>query len=158
MVQGFGILSEKKWKHFGINYPQSQILFEVSENPGIAAKSLSSYLQLDKSSISRHLKFLEEKGLISFVLHPHDHRKREIYLSGAGKKLIKKLDDFGNEKLEEMLEGISESEKSSLEKSLTIFRRDRKKGDLPSYEEKSPSTFLFNYKKLFNSRKSSSDR
>jgi len=91
----FRVLLWEKSKETGLSPIQIQILLFVKDHPGKMANvsALSKEFNLKKPTISDAVKVLFQKGYI-LKLGEDDARSYTISLSGEGKKLAKKLEDF----------------------------------------------------------------
>ncbi|MEW6058014.1 MAG: MarR family winged helix-turn-helix transcriptional regulator [Bdellovibrionota bacterium] len=110
IVRGYGVFDEMTWTNLGISYAQSQVLFEISENPGVSAKQVAEALRIDKSTVSRLVKKLIQAKLIAYEVRPNDARCKEISVTTAGKKVIRKLDQLGNDSTHQAIRGLNKKE------------------------------------------------
>ena len=92
---------------------------------------------LDQSTISRHLKALEDKGLISRSPDPDDGRAQQVALTDSGQKLLADNDELRLERLTAALDGWSADERTVLAQSIgrladsLIIANARQKVGLP---------------------------
>ena len=103
----------------GVTLAQCHLLLEVGHQKSTNTAELSQILKLDKSTLSRTVDPLVDKGFISREVNPENRRYLTLKLTEEGKKESKKIDSmckdfysflFSNipeEKHETVLEGIS---------------------------------------------------
>jgi DNA-binding MarR family transcriptional regulator len=117
--QSYGISDDRKWKQFGITYALSQVLFVLAELPTPIAKQVSEALKLEKSTVSRFLDKLHAKNLVKYAAHPADARARVIILTQKGRELLTQLNQFGNARTRQALQGLTTREIVAIEVALT---------------------------------------
>jgi DNA-binding MarR family transcriptional regulator len=69
---------------FHLNLTEWRVLLTVADRPGISAQELSDYTGLDKMSVSRVVRRLEEQGRMEREGSESDRRKRHLYLTEQG--------------------------------------------------------------------------
>lgn len=69
---------------------QFVVLKNIQENEGISQNELAFFANRDKSSLTRMINTLDNKGYIIKSASKEDKRKNHIHISEAGKKTIKK--------------------------------------------------------------------
>ena len=69
-------------------------LYVVGLNPGLTPSQLIDALGMDGAQISAVLNMFEKRGLLERRVSVADARSRQIYLTTAGKKMLKKLEKF----------------------------------------------------------------
>jgi len=79
-----------------LNPTQSLILLSLHKHLNLTQKDLQNIISIDKTTLSKSLKSLEEKILIERILDPNDQRKKYIQLTSKGKKIAKKINTFYN--------------------------------------------------------------
>jgi DNA-binding MarR family transcriptional regulator len=70
----------------GISSSLSILLININRTPGLTQNQLKDFLNLDKTTISKNLKVLEDKKLIKKITNPEDKRSFRIFSSAKGKK------------------------------------------------------------------------
>jgi len=100
-----------KLKHLDINFNQSILLVNIGRNPGLNQNQLKELLNLDKTSISKILRILEERGLLNKQLNINDKRYYQIYLSQKGEVLLLEIRAVLSKIWDEHLQGVSPKEK-----------------------------------------------
>jgi len=87
-------------------------LLEDSARPTAVAGACA----LDQSTISRHLRSLEERGLIVRTPDPDDRRAQLLSLTDDGQKLLSDMAAVRQARLEEALAGWSAEERDQLQR------------------------------------------
>ena len=87
----------------GYSVTEARILFELKRTPQISANRLIDMLHLDKSYISRLLRGLEEKGMLSRQISPEDGRARMMRLTPEGLAETDCLIELTNRKIYELI-------------------------------------------------------
>jgi DNA-binding MarR family transcriptional regulator len=77
----------------GLSRNHGRILYHVGRQPGIAMVELRDRVQLTKQTISRLLKELVGKGLITRAADRRDHRRRLLALTAEGRALDEQLNE-----------------------------------------------------------------
>jgi DNA-binding MarR family transcriptional regulator len=71
-----------------IDLPSIYVLQVVMVNPDIRVSELAGQVGLDASTVSRHVRGLEEVGYLSRMADPKDKRASRVRLSDAGSDVI----------------------------------------------------------------------
>jgi DNA-binding MarR family transcriptional regulator len=79
--------------HGGLNQAQWRVLAHVvnKRDPGITAKQICELANMDKSTVSRAIKHLEEKTLVRLAQHESDKRAMVVTVTDAGYALYQDL-------------------------------------------------------------------
>lgn len=86
-----------KMKTIGLSAGQFPFLMVLSNNEGINQDEIAAYVHIDKGTVARALKKLEDKNYIYREIDEKNRRRYLIYLTEEGKKLIPKLIAIDNE-------------------------------------------------------------
>lgn len=73
----------------GLKGSQTNILFLIAYADAVYPKTISKYLRLEASTLSRNLKIMLDKGWVE-VIPDEDRRTAPVQLTPEGKKLVKK--------------------------------------------------------------------
>ena len=84
-------------------------------------KELCRRLRLDKSTVSRILKRLEERGWISRTADPADGRAIHLALTEAGQKALENLEGARATKYSEVLASIPSDERDAVLRALDVL-------------------------------------
>ena len=101
----------------GIQHPQFSLLMVLANKEGISQSDLTLFVDRDKASVSRNIKYLEEKGYIKKEVL--DGRASLIFLTEKGKEIIPKLYEISSKDTEMTLKGFSENKRKAVYEILT---------------------------------------
>ncbi|QCU76668.1 MarR family winged helix-turn-helix transcriptional regulator [Pseudoalteromonas distincta] len=76
---------------YGLNIPQWRILANLAQYGQSNAKDLCTQSNMDKSTVSRAVKVLIDKGLVKSELNAQDKRAALLVLSEAGQSLYEQI-------------------------------------------------------------------
>lgn len=113
-----------------------RVLYEVAHRPDCTASSIAQVLQLDPGHLSRILRRLRQRRLLSARARPEDRRERRLTLTERGKAAFKVLNARATEEVAGMLEGLSASDRHVLLDSIGTVERLLGEGDT---QERKPS-------------------
>jgi len=94
MARQFGLLQKESSQCCGISQIESHILYEIKRAHNLSLNELARRLDLDNSTISRHIHGLVEKELVQRKSDPKDRRFVTLTLTEQGSKLEKEIDDM----------------------------------------------------------------
>lgn len=92
---------------FGLGIVEWRVIAMLNIEPGITASRVCDVIRLDKAAVSRALKHLLQKGLLSFEQPSNDSRKRLWRLSEAGLKTHDELLSVALSCENELVAGVS---------------------------------------------------
>lgn len=102
-----------------MSFTKVEILFHIKQTPGQSQNRLKEKLYIDSASITRHLKRMEDQGLIIRKKQDDNKRYTYLFLTTAGEaelaSLLLEKETFQTE----ALEAFSEDEVRALLKSVT---------------------------------------
>lgn len=107
-------LIRSKYEAGSLNISEAQTLFQTFIEPGISPSKLSQILQLEKSTISRLLKNIKQKGFINIESSKNDKRGQSIYLTKKGEQNVKQIQESNNKILNECLKSLNIKEQYEL--------------------------------------------
>jgi DNA-binding MarR family transcriptional regulator len=90
--------------------PEARIMFELYHRSGLTASDIIAFLDIDKGYLSRILRRFDKDKLISKVVSKSDKRSVIIELTAKGKKEFEVLDIASNQQVEEVFDGLTETE------------------------------------------------
>jgi DNA-binding MarR family transcriptional regulator/N-acetylglutamate synthase-like GNAT family acetyltransferase len=96
-------------------------VLEIGLNPGLTAKDLAAILKLEKSTISRLLKSLENRGEIQQTRSDTDGRAFGLSLTEVGKKTLEAIDRFGDDQVHGALSRIRGSNAQAVAETLAAY-------------------------------------
>lgn len=116
----------QRFQSVGLTPPQVSLIFIIGKNPQIAAKTLSEWLILDASSLSRELSGLIQKGFIRETADDNDKRSRKLSLTETGYQTAEQLAPLWQQQhtlVAELLGGASLAE---LDRILSVLQQAEK--------------------------------
>ncbi|MFC6653558.1 MarR family winged helix-turn-helix transcriptional regulator [Paenibacillus rhizoplanae] len=93
-----------------------QELYRISE---ISQISLQKLLEIDPAAVTRHLKGLEENGMIARRNNPADNRVTLVSLTSQGREHINAYRENKTQFIGDLLAGFNEQERNELAEMLT---------------------------------------
>ncbi len=109
----------QKFEHCtGVSQSRLDILHQLYETGEMSQKALQQQVNIDNAAITRHLKQLEERDVVSRRKNPDDNRVTFVKLTKSGHE---KIGAFRNEKarfIDEAFKDFSEEEQLLLSKML----------------------------------------
>lgn len=101
---------DKELQHLGIGSGQFGFLMALFREEGISQKRLAEISRLDKTTITRSIRPLVEKGYVIRERDPEDRRGYRILLTDEGRSLRPGLIRIQSELEVHLLEGFSDEE------------------------------------------------
>ncbi|MHA4854348.1 MarR family winged helix-turn-helix transcriptional regulator [Rhodococcus sp. MSC1_016] len=100
---------EQVYADAGVTTTEVALLVALRHSDGITAIRLAESLSMTRAGVSKALKALESRKMLTRTVNPHDHRSALIELTDCGRRLI---DDVFAEELrvhKELLANLGES-------------------------------------------------
>ncbi|MGO1181564.1 MAG: MarR family winged helix-turn-helix transcriptional regulator [Micrococcaceae bacterium] len=98
-------------ENFGVTSPDFAILSTLSNNPGCQAVDITEIVALDKSVVSRRLKRLKDKGLVTWE---REDSRRRLFLTHRGAEVHDRVLPVALERAKRMTHGFSDEERNQL--------------------------------------------
>lgn len=108
------IMLNSVMKSFGLSAGQFLIMVHLSKEQGITQDSLARHFHIDKASIARHVKKLEDSGYIKRITDPENRRAFSLYLTQKGEDIVPSLIGADKKIEEAACLGLSKEETDSL--------------------------------------------
>lgn len=103
------------FKELGLSPAHAYLLRLVLSSPGISHKAVANELRLEKSTITRFVDSLQDKGLVMRSRQgAEDSREQRIFPSEKAKDMQKALEAKGNTLFKRMQSRLGETELKSL--------------------------------------------
>lgn len=118
------IFINKKSKTLGLTGRQFPCLILLSHKPGITQDDIAKTFQIDKGSVARSVKKLEDDEFIHRIPDPKNRRKYLLFLTKKGEKVIPKVRAIEEEWEKMVCEGLEESEKVKLREFVTLLAKN----------------------------------
>ena len=106
----------------GLSYPQSRTLFEIGVTEGARARDIASDLGLDEGYVSRLVKGLEKRGLITREAHAEDARVQVLGLSDKGREVHSRMVVTAEEAVRAMIATLPQSSVTQLLEAMSTVR------------------------------------
>jgi DNA-binding MarR family transcriptional regulator len=104
------IFVNDKIKHMDITAGQIPFLMVLSHEEGITQDDLASHFYIDKGTVARALRKLEDNNYLFREIDSENRRRHLIYLTEKGKRVIPQIIDIDKDWEESMRSKISEDE------------------------------------------------
>src|SRR5580700_3709704 len=123
LLQHIGTILERQFdqallEQFGIGTSQYRILLVLQAHPDISQKHLAANLGQTEASISRQVRVLQNKLLITVRVHPTSRRERVVSLSSKGSTVIVVAQQLFAQNAASLLDGLSERQQKSFKETL----------------------------------------
>jgi DNA-binding MarR family transcriptional regulator/N-acetylglutamate synthase-like GNAT family acetyltransferase len=117
-----------------------RVLYEVAHLEHPTATAIATALNLDEGYLSRLLRDLRQRGLLTAHAAPGDRRQRRLALTSRGRKEFSALNARATGEIAEMLQGLTQSDREHLLASLGTV--EALLGDAASTRVASPAVAL----------------
>jgi len=104
-----------------ISVGEAQALFELARDPGISQNELAARLHLEKSTVSRLAKMLEERGWLDRLTDKGDTRLRRLWLTAAGSKAVQRLSASRRARFGKVFNAIPAHKRDAVLASLSLL-------------------------------------
>ncbi|HAA8316989.1 TPA_asm: MarR family transcriptional regulator [Listeria monocytogenes] len=104
----------KKLLETGLNIGQLRYLWTLYKEDGISQESMAKRFMVDKASVTRHIKRLEELGMIRREIDAKDRRIQRIFVTGTGFQMRDLIEEVTAEWSALLTANFSEKEKDDL--------------------------------------------
>lgn len=91
----------------GLYGPMYSFLLCLEKNPGSSQDFLCDFYSIDKGSVARLSKKLQDLGLITRTISPTDHRLYQLDVTDKGRETLLLIHDYLNQWSEKMLVGFT---------------------------------------------------
>ena len=108
-------------ERFGIDIPQWRILANLASRGDTTAQDIARFTLSHKSTISRAVQLLEDRGLIARSVSSSDKRSYALHLTTEGRRLFRQLLPLVLEFERKLLGNISGSESRALLKGMAAL-------------------------------------
>lgn len=112
-------------KHFGVSYDQWLIIEQVMNNQGISQIEIANNTGKDRASVSRIIKNLQQKSLLTKIHNEANKRANKIYLTPNGLELSDRIINVYREVYQSQFSGIYEREMNFLKEILVRINQNK---------------------------------
>ncbi|EUJ31272.1 MarR family transcriptional regulator [Listeria floridensis FSL S10-1187] len=109
----------------GLSRLHHRILFFTARIPGVTTGELIKLLEISKQALQKPLQDLKEKGLLHIGMSEQDRRKRTLFLTSAGLRLISELDSVQRKQLGDALKNAGDPKGKIFSAVLKEFAKNR---------------------------------
>lgn len=114
-------LKNQEMAEYGLRGAHISCLYYLYSEEALTATELCERCEEDKATISRNLDYLEENGYITCSQQSGKRYKSSLYLTERGKEVGKKIYDRIGSILDEISTMVTEEERVSLYRSLSLI-------------------------------------
>lgn len=108
----------------GISLIRYEIMSQLLFNEILTQNEIQKELDIDRAAITRHLQILEEKNYIKRKKNPKDSRGVIVSLTQVGKEVMAGCDDNHEAIIQNLINGLEESQIQELRKILSILKQN----------------------------------
>lgn len=119
-------MSPKFERCTGISQSRLDLLHKLIEVEEISQRALQREVNIDNAAVTRHLKQLEAKGMVSRRKNPDDNRITFVSLTEEGRDKIKALCQEKKQFITQVLKGFSTDEQEMLSDLLIRIQQNVK--------------------------------
>lgn len=105
--------------------PHAGILRVIASEPGLSQQALSDRLELLPSRVVAYVDELEDRGYVERRRHASDRRLRALYLTTAGKKLMRKLSDLARQHEQRFTAALDAEQRDTLQQLLAVLAQQQ---------------------------------
>lgn len=136
-TRGHAMFLNDRLRPFRLSAGQFPVLMLLAREQNIMQETLVRHYRLDKGTIARAVRKLENAGYIRRIVDPGNRRAVRIFLTKAGEEIVPSLQQIDREWEERVLEGLGDGDRRTLQalirtvavNSLTIMRETGVCGD-----------------------------
>lgn len=104
-----------------VSVGEAQALFEVSRQRDISQNELAARLRLEKSTVSRLAKILEEHGWLDRLRDLNDTRLLRLRLTSSGSRLVQRLAASRKARFSKVFQAIPAEKREAVVDSLCVL-------------------------------------
>jgi DNA-binding MarR family transcriptional regulator len=130
------------WDREGLTVTQLRLLSHLFDHEGLSNAELADRLYVTRPSVSALLERLERGGFIRREVSPHDRRGICIWLEEPGRVAVSSLRAEVREYAEQLMAGMSNSEREAMASALQPFVASGRKHRPDHYPEAEPAAAL----------------
>ena len=120
-------LLSSRLKDFDITTEQFSLLYQLDKQDGITQKELAHRTSKDQPTTTRILDALYKKGLIHKKTSENDRRAFLLFLTDAGKEMVKQTLPIEQQTIQEALQNISDADLAFMKQLLQQMSENAQK-------------------------------
>ena len=105
--------------------PHAGILRVIASEPGLSQRALSTRLQLLPSRVVAYVDEFEDRGYVERRRNPDDRRQHALYLTAAGKKVMRKVSELAGQHERRFTAGLDPEQRGALVGLLAMLARQQ---------------------------------
>lgn len=117
-------MSNIEFKNIGLARGQYLYVVRIYEHPGIISEQLSNLIKVDRTTIARAVKRLEEKGFIERRSDPDNKKIKRLFVTAKGKKIYPFIIRENSHSNEVALQGFTAQEAQQVHDYLVRIRHN----------------------------------
>ncbi|QSZ67805.1 MarR family transcriptional regulator [Methanofollis aquaemaris] len=104
------IIIDERMKRYGLSSGQLFTLIHLAHQQGITQETLARRFHVDKGTVARAVRRLEDTGYIRRTTDPDDRRAVRIFLTEKGEEIVPEIVRIDQEWEEEVCAGLTDEE------------------------------------------------
>ena len=109
------IIVDERMRQFGLSSGQLFTLLHLAHEQGITQDTLVRRFRVDKGTVARSVRRLEDAGYITRTVDPDDRRAVQIFLTDRGEEIIPEIIRIDREWEDEAFAGLTDEERRQAE-------------------------------------------
>ncbi|QYZ79768.1 MarR family transcriptional regulator [Methanofollis formosanus] len=106
------IIIDERMKRYGLSSGQLFTLIHLAHQQGITQETLARRFHVDKATVARAVRRLEDAGYISRTVDPEDRRAVRIFLTENGEKIVPEIVRIDHEWEKEVCADLTDEEQT----------------------------------------------
>jgi len=115
------IVIDERMKPFGLSSGQFFVLIHLAQEQGITQDALARRFHVDKATIARAVRKLEDTGYVSRIVDLSNRRAVRVSLTDKGARIVPEIVRIDRQWEEEICAGLSEDEHLQIHTLLRII-------------------------------------
>jgi DNA-binding MarR family transcriptional regulator len=104
-----------------ISHQSVRILQMIQKEDEVTVRDIATLLNISQNTASEHIKKLERHGWVKKIRATDDQRKVKLYLTDAGRIVLKKNTELDDNKLKQALNLLTEKEQQSIMEAFRLL-------------------------------------
>ncbi|MFJ7405796.1 MULTISPECIES: MarR family winged helix-turn-helix transcriptional regulator [unclassified Lysinibacillus] len=104
-----------------ISHQSVRILQMIQKEDEVTVRDIATLLNISQNTASEHIKKLERHGWVEKIRATDDQRKVKLYLTDAGRIVLKKNTELDDNKLKQALNLLTEKEQQSIMEAFRLL-------------------------------------
>lgn len=118
------IIIDERMKRYGLSSGQLFTLLHLAHQQGITQETLARCFHVDKGTVARAVRKLEDTGYIRRTTDPDDRRALRIFLTEKGEAILPEIVRIDREWEEEICAGLTDEEQRTVFTLLRTIARN----------------------------------